>query len=171
MIIQCNSCLKSFNVPDGAITSAGRLVQCSSCGNKWTQFPLKKEKPKSGKIIPEPKKIITKIEKKVVKNKKKKKVINPYSEDYLKKKHGIRIINPSSLKIKDKKKSISQNIGFGFYNYLVTFVIFSIFIVRGLYFGKDFIIINYPFLEIHLNNFFETLNNLKLIILDIIKKY
>ena len=41
MIIQCKSCDKNFNVPDGAITEAGRLVQCSSCGNKWTQYPLK----------------------------------------------------------------------------------------------------------------------------------
>ena len=45
MIIQCKSCQKSFVVPDNAITSSGRLVQCSSCGNKWTQYPvLQKEK-------------------------------------------------------------------------------------------------------------------------------
>ena len=41
MIIECTSCQKKFNVPDSAITSAGRLVQCSSCGNQWTQYPLK----------------------------------------------------------------------------------------------------------------------------------
>ena len=41
MIIQCKACNKSFNVPDNAITASGRLVQCSSCGNKWTQFPIK----------------------------------------------------------------------------------------------------------------------------------
>ena len=51
MIIQCNSCDKKFNVPDGAITEAGRLVQCSSCGNKWTQYPLKKT-PEVTKIAP-----------------------------------------------------------------------------------------------------------------------
>ena len=39
MIIQCNSCSKKFVVPDGAIKAKGRLVQCSSCGNKWTQYP------------------------------------------------------------------------------------------------------------------------------------
>ena len=42
MIIQCKSCNKSFNVPDDAIGNNGRLVQCSSCGNKWTQYPEKK---------------------------------------------------------------------------------------------------------------------------------
>ena len=40
MILECKSCQKKFIVPDNAITNAGRLVQCSSCGNKWTQYPV-----------------------------------------------------------------------------------------------------------------------------------
>ena len=48
MILECKSCQKKFIVPDNAITNAGRLVQCSSCGNKWTQFPITK------KVIKEP---------------------------------------------------------------------------------------------------------------------
>ena len=43
MILECKSCQKKFVVPDNAITSVGRLVQCSSCGNKWTQFPISKQ--------------------------------------------------------------------------------------------------------------------------------
>ena len=39
MILTCNSCGKKFVVPDSAITSSGRMVQCGSCGNKWRQFP------------------------------------------------------------------------------------------------------------------------------------
>ena len=50
MIIQCNSCQKSFVVPDNAITSSGRLVQCSECGNKWTQFPIKAQNDKKAII-------------------------------------------------------------------------------------------------------------------------
>ena len=42
MILECKSCKKKFIVPDNAIPSSGRLVQCSSCGNKWTQFPQEK---------------------------------------------------------------------------------------------------------------------------------
>ena len=40
MILGCNSCEKKFVVPDNAISATGRLVQCSSCGNKWKQFPI-----------------------------------------------------------------------------------------------------------------------------------
>ena len=43
MILSCNSCEKKFVVPDQAITAAGRTVQCGSCGNKWKQYPVKKE--------------------------------------------------------------------------------------------------------------------------------
>ena len=56
MILSCNSCGKKFIVPDNAIGASGRLVQCSSCGNKWTQYPEKKIiQPK--KIDLKPKKI------------------------------------------------------------------------------------------------------------------
>ena len=44
MILTCNSCNKKFVVPDSAITASGRMVQCGSCGNKWKQFPLGKDK-------------------------------------------------------------------------------------------------------------------------------
>ena len=43
MLINCNSCLKKFTVPDSAIRETGRLLQCGSCGNKWTQYPIEKK--------------------------------------------------------------------------------------------------------------------------------
>ena len=43
MLINCDACQKKFTVPDSAITVSGRLLQCGSCGNKWTQYPIKKE--------------------------------------------------------------------------------------------------------------------------------
>ena len=48
MILTCNSCGKKFVVPDNAITTSGRMVQCGSCGNKWKQFPMGEiKKPQS----------------------------------------------------------------------------------------------------------------------------
>ena len=44
-------------MPDNAITAKGRLVQCNSCGNKWTQFPVKKDQQKN---IKKPSKTIIK---------------------------------------------------------------------------------------------------------------
>ncbi len=167
MIIQCSACKKKFTVPDGAITTKGRLVQCSSCGNQWTQYP-----PDKGL-----KKATTKINTLPKKNKKKTKNIDVYSEEYLQKKHGIKIIDPSSLRSKsNKKKSKSEknkkiNIGYGFYNYLITFVVILIALIGSLNLTKDIIVYNYPFLEIYINYFYETLNNLNIIISDIISNY
>ena len=84
MIIQCNSCDKKFSVPDGAITQAGRLVQCSSCGNKWTQYPLK-QTPEIVKTPP----IVTKAAPKKKTQKRKGPV--PYSKEYMQEKWGTSI--------------------------------------------------------------------------------
>ena len=51
MILSCNSCEKKFVVPDKAITTTGRIVQCGSCGNKWKQFPIKNETTITLRII------------------------------------------------------------------------------------------------------------------------
>ena len=56
MIIQCKTCDKKFNVPDAAIVAGGRLVQCSSCGSQWTQYPIK-TKPTPIKAVPTPTKV------------------------------------------------------------------------------------------------------------------
>ena len=117
MLVNCNSCQKKFVVPDSAITENGRLLQCGSCGNKWTQYPIK-EKPaepiKKEKTISK----INKVENKIVPAKKtakkKKRQINLYSEEYLAKKHGLTIKDDSSVK-KNQKKQKNENYGLGFY--------------------------------------------------------
>ena len=101
MIIQCNSCNKKFTVPDSAITANGRLVQCSSCGNQWTQYPVDQSLKKVNKTPKQQKR-------------KKQKTIDTYSDEYLQKKHGIKIIDPSSVsetlnKTKSKSKKLKKN--------------------------------------------------------------
>ena len=77
MILTCNSCDKKFVVPDNAIGASGRLVQCSSCGNKWKQFPIKQriEKSPATSVKPQSKttinKNITTVKKRKVKKRKK----------------------------------------------------------------------------------------------------
>ena len=79
MILSCNSCGKKFVVPDNAITEAGRLVQCSACGNKWKQFPVK---------ITEKKKVISKTvaKKNITKPVSPKKPISPKKPKSIKRK-------------------------------------------------------------------------------------
>tara|TARA_B100001996_G_C18532549_1_gene543655 strand:+ start:144 stop:647 length:504 start_codon:yes stop_codon:yes gene_type:complete len=167
MIIACNSCDKKFIVPDNAVTAAGRLVQCSSCGNKWTQYPIKKTEKKE----------VKKIKKNINKPKTKKNDIPTYSQEYLQKKHGIKIIDPSSIANNSSKrksgnlKTKNTNIGYGFYSYLITLIIILIFMLGALNLTKDIIIYSYPNLEIYINHLYETLNSFKVIISDIIFSY
>ena len=88
MLVNCNSCQKKFIVPDGAITQSGRLVQCGSCGNKWTQYPIQNLELKEKKFI---KKI------KIIKKTRVKK--NLYTAEYLQKKHGLVIEKQSDKKL------------------------------------------------------------------------
>ena len=170
MIIQCESCQKKFVVPDSAVTAKGRLVQCSSCGNKWTQYPIKRKSPKIANV-----KNITKQSKQKVKRKKTS-GIDVYSDEYLQKKHGIKIIDPSSSNLKTKGSNQNKigkkgSVSFGFFNYLITISILSIFFVGILNFERSRLSRKFPFLEPYIEGFFETLNNFKIIFIDFITSY
>ena len=168
MILSCNSCGKKFVVPDNAIGPSGRLVQCSSCGNKWKQFPLKakvEEKPKT--IIN--KKSITKSKSKKRKAPKKTREINLYSPEYLAKKHGIKLEDPKPVKSKVSK--VKNSVSFGFYSSLLLFLVLIIFISRTLYFSQDFIIQLFPSAEFYLGYFFENIRNIFEIWKDLVTNY
>ena len=157
MILSCNSCEKKFVVPDKAITSAGRIVQCGSCGNKWKQFPVNIEikKPQTAK---KPKNIKISSETKILKPKKKKtnkkREIDLYSPEYLAKKHGIKL--KDAITNSDTKKSNSL----GFYSSLMILIVIVIAFSRSLYFFQDFIIEKLPITEFYLKYFFESIRNL-----------
>ena len=174
MILSCNSCGKKFVVPDNAITKAGRLVQCSACGNKWKQFPVgiaEKEvisKPAIKQTITKrvspkkPKSIKRKVPKKT-------REINLYSPEYLAKKHGIKIKDSEP---KASKGSIPKDkVSFGFYSTLLVFVIFVIFFSRSLYFAQSYIITLFPITEFYLSYFFENIRNVFEIFKNLITSY
>ena len=169
MIINCNSCDKKFVVPDSAISAAGRLVQCSSCGSKWKQFPISrvvklKEKTSKIKSITKKKQITSKISKRRIS---KKTGPNLYSPEYLAKKHGIKIDSKPEI----KKTKNNTKINFGFYSYLIVSTIIIIAILRLLYFTQDIIVEKLPISEIYINHLFETIRNVKDIIQNFFSSY
>ena len=167
MLVNCKACEKKFLVPNAAITESGRLLQCGSCGNKWTQYPIIQESKKETKKIIETNMrqpaSLNKVKKLV---KKKKREINLYSEEYLKKKHGL-TIDGSNLQKKIKKNKEVRN-NFSFYNYLVTISIFIIALFGVINLSKDAITTNYPGAAPYINSLYEVLDNAKIIISEII---
>lgn len=159
MLVNCNSCEKKFNVPDTAVTENGRLLQCGSCGNKWTQYPIKQETVKKEKLkknIPNvnQKPNVNKVKKSV---KKKKREINLYSEEYLKKKHGILIKDTSNNGGINKNKK--NNYSFFSYLFITTIFIIAFFGVLNL--TKEIIISTYPLTETYINSLYEVLEILR----------
>lgn len=171
MIISCNSCEKKFVVPDKAVSSVGRLVQCGSCGNKWTQYPTKKhhENIVSKNIV-----LNNEIKKKQTSRKRtvqreKKREIDLYSPEYLAKKHGIRL-EENNYNSKSKKNK-NMKISFGFYGYLLITSIFLIAFLKLIYFLKAEITMFIPFSEVYLDNLFESIKNLFEVWKDLISNY
>tara|TARA_B100001123_G_C14991585_1_gene899808 strand:- start:269 stop:793 length:525 start_codon:yes stop_codon:yes gene_type:complete len=172
MIIQCTACEKKFSVPSSAITASGRLVQCSFCGNKWTQHPIESEiKESITKTISAPRDIPVK------KTTKKRKGPAPYSKEYMKEKWGTSVKSYASDKglskkikrVPEKQKPI-KNVGkpgFGFFSYIITLAVLSTFFVGILSFERTRLSRKFPFLDPYINNFFETIENFKIFILDL----
>ena len=159
MILKCNSCEKKFVVPDQAITAAGRIVQCGSCGNKWKQFPIEnvvKEDVSINKISAKKTSNLSKSLKPKKKKIKKNKEVHLYSPEYLEKKHGIMLNNKKN----DSYNKSNEKISFGFYNSLILLTVLVIALSRGLYFFQDLIIQNFPFTKPYINNFFESVKNI-----------
>ncbi|MAH89843.1 MAG: hypothetical protein CMI78_01140 [Candidatus Pelagibacter sp.] len=180
MILECKSCQKKFIVPDNAIPSTGRLVQCSSCGNKWTQFPVSKKITKTKTSTTKEKLVQTKVKKEKPfselekKKKKVKKRISPsiYSKEYLEKKHGIKIGDEHSS---NNKKILNTNTAkpsyFGFYSYLIIILIFAALFFGLLNLTKEILIFHFPFLQPYIYNLFENINNFKIILMDTFNFY
>ena len=163
MIITCNCGLKKFSLPDNSIPTAGRMVQCGSCGLKWKQFPVNEinnTEPisKIKKIASERKQVQPKSQKakKVKKTSvRKPREIDLYSPEYLAKKHGIKLGGEEV-----KKTSSNEKISLGFYNSLLLFVVIVIVLSRGLYFFEDFVVQKLPFTEFYIDYFFESIRNM-----------
>ena len=181
MILECKSCQKKFIVPDNAIPSTGRLVQCSSCGNKWTQFPISKKVISKAKTVRTNERLVqpkvnkeknfSSIEKK---KKKVKKRTSPsiYSKEYLEKKHGIKI---GGEHLSNNKKILNTNTTktsyFGFYSYLIIILIFAALFFGLLNLTKETLIFHFPFLKPYIYNLFENINNFKIILMDTFNFY
>ena len=166
MIITCTECNKKFQVPDSAIPPGGRTVQCSSCSHEWKQLPVKKPKDVEKTTATFPKKSSSP---KVRQTPKKSSGLTPYSKEYMQQKWGTTVqsyatqkgLSKKSTNIKRSKKQkpapIKEKPGFGFFNYIITIFILSVFFIGILNFERGRLTRKFPFLEPYIDHFFESL--------------
>ena len=162
MIITCPSCNKKFKIEDALIPSKGRNLQCGSCNHNWfykienkTANPLKLEENSEEKVIqPTENNLSISNNTELLKAK-----LDQELDKVIKKDN---IIHDSDLPKK------SKNITFGkFLSYIIVSIIsFAVFVIL-IDTLKTPLIDIFPGLEILLFNLFETLQDIKLFIIDL----
>jgi predicted Zn finger-like uncharacterized protein len=161
MIITCPNCEKKFQIDPALMPEKGRDLQCGSCNHAWFYKPENESETKLALnentfVNTEQTKIETKnqnikINKKTKKEKKNKTKIN-------------KEISKEITKIIEKP----SNRGSKLFSYLIVFIISFVALVILLDTLKTPLINVFPGLEIILFNLFETLQDLKLFIIDLI---
>ena len=162
MIITCPCEKKQFKIDSSLIPQEGRELQCGSCERVWfykpkdeSEAPLTLNENISEKKI-EPA-IETNDKKPEVRKNLQKKIIEP------------QIKNKTSKEIPNKVKKLeNENKGSKFFSYLIVFIISIVALIILLDTLKTPLINVFPGLEIVLFNLFETLQDIKLFIIDLI---
>ncbi len=160
MIITCPNCNKQFKIDNSLIPDDGRDLKCGSCDHVWF-YKIEEENNEILKLNEEivSKNINTKAEKIIEKKQSQKK-------------NKTEINNEQKVKIsviqKNSTRSINaENKGSKFFSYLIVFIISFVALIILLDTLKNPLINVFPRLEIILFNLFETLQDLKLFIIDL----
>ena len=162
MIITCPCEKKQFKIDSSLIPHEGRELQCGSCERVWfykpkdeSEAPLTLNENISEKKI-EPSIETDDLNLEFSKNLHKEKIIEP------------EIKNKKSKEIQNKVKKLkNENKGSKFFSYLIVFIISIVALIILLDTLKTPLINVFPGLEIVLFNLFETLQDIKLFIIDL----
>ena len=161
MIITCPNCKKQFKIDNSLIPNEGRDLQCGSCEHIWF-YKLDNESEA-------PLTLNENVSQSKVENNIKLKDENlGFSKEYKKEK----TIKPETKKEIPKEIPVtvrkSANIVPKLFSYLIVFIISFVALIIFLDTLKTPLINVFPGLEIILFNLFETLQDIKLFIIDLI---
>ena len=167
MIITCPNCNKQFKIDNSLIPDEGRDLQCGSCNHIW----FYNIQEKNNEVLDLKQEIISEaIETKAENENKEDKIEKKQkSEEIIK----TEINNKKKEKNSEKQKNTTiikkkENKGSKFFSYLIVFIISFVALIILLDTLKTPLINVFPGLEIILFNVFETLQDLKLFIIDLI---
>ena len=159
MIITCPNCNKQFKIDKSLIPDEGRDLQCGSCNHIW----FYNIQEKNNEVLELKQEIISEDIETKAENK----------EDKIEEKQQQEEITKTEINNKKKEKNTTtikktENKGSKFFSYLIVFIISIVALIILLDTLKTPLINVFPQLEIILFNLFETLQDLKLFIIDLI---
>ena len=165
MIITCPNCNKQFKIDPTLIPEDGRDLKCGSCDHVWfyevvniNSKPLTlSENNDNNEVVLDKTEI--RSEDQVDKNQSIPKKINKKDEE----------INTKKFEEKEKliSKDKTNNAGGKFFSYLIVFILSSIALIILLDTLKEPLVNVFPGLEFILLSLFETLQDIKLFIIDL----
>ena len=165
MIITCPNCNKQFKIDNSLIPDEGRDLQCGSCNHIW----FYNIQEKNNEVLKLKQEIISEDIETKAENKEDKIEEKQKPEEIIK----TEINNKKKEKKSEKQKNTTllkktENNGSKFFSYLIVFIISFVALIILLDTIKTPLINVFPKLEIILFNLFETLQDIKLFIIDLI---
>ena len=165
MIITCPNCNKQFKIDNSLIPDEGRDLQCGSCNHIW----FYNIQEKNNEVLKLKQEIISEDIEPKAENKEDKIEEKQQQEEIIK----TEINNKKKEKNSEKQKNTTtlkktENKGSKFFSYLIVFIISFVALIILLDTLKTPLINVFPGLEIILFNLFETLQDIKLFIIDLI---
>ena len=165
MIITCPNCNKQFKIDNSLIPDEGRDLQCGSCNHIW----FYNIQEKNNEVLELKQEIISEDIETKAENKEDKIEEKQQLEETIKNE----INNKKKEKNSEKQKNTTtlkktENKGSKFFSYLIVFIISFAALIILLDTLKTPLINVFPGLEIILFNLFETLQDIKLFIIDLI---
>jgi len=150
MIIDCPDCNKKFDIDQNLIPTKGRLLQCGSCNYKWF-FELKINKEKFDEEIKSTKNEL------------------PVDTEII-------IEEAETALIKKKDKDIQENINnkkvknnVNYLSVLLVIIITAVAFILVLDTFEDQLSLIFPNINFLLNNLYQSILDIKLFLLDLIK--
>ena len=164
MIITCPNCNKQFKIDNSLIPDEGRDLQCGSCNHVW----FYNIQEKNNEVLELKQEIISEDIETKAENKEDKIQEKQQPEEIIK----TEINNKKKEKNSEKQKYTTtfkktENKGSKFFSYLIVFIISFVALIILLDTLKTPLINVFPGLEILLFNLFETLQDIKLFIIDL----
>ena len=161
MIITCPNCNKKFKIDNSLISEEGRDLQCGSCNHVWFYKVLNENESPST------------LNENISKSKVEPKIVTKDKQlEFSKKLQQKRIVKPELKKeiSKETTKNVKKSTNYvsKLFSYLIVFIISFVALVILLDTLKTPLINVFPGLEIVLFNLFETLQDIKLFIIDLI---
>ena len=165
MIITCPNCNKQFKIDNSLIPDEGRDLQCGSCNHIWFYNIQEKNNEalelKQEIISEDIESIVENKEDKIEEKQQAEEIIKTEINNKKKEKNSVNQKNTTTLKK-------TENKGSKFFSYLIVFIISFVALIILLDTLKTPLINVFPGLEIILFNLFETLQDIKLFIIDLI---